>query len=61
MEGIHEEELKEIFVVEHTIRDKEMEARIKKIPSLLGRDFLNKYTLVLDKKRESVIITDEII
>lgn len=35
------------------------EERIKKIPSLLGRDFLNRYTLALDRKRGSVSITDQ--
>jgi hypothetical protein len=44
----------EIFVLKHKIRDE----RIKRIPSLLGRDILNKYQLFLDKKSNKVIITD---
>lgn len=59
MDGIYEERLKEIFLLKHIIEDKYVEERIKRIPSLLGRDFLNKYTLALDRKRGSVIIADE--
>lgn len=58
-DGVYEERLKEIFLLKHIIEDKYVEERIKRIPSLLGRDFLNKYTLALDRKRDSVIITDE--
>lgn len=57
-DGVHEERIKEVFVLKHIIKDKRMEERIKKIPSLLGRDFLNRYTLALDRKRGSVSITD---
>jgi len=37
-----------------------MNLKIRKtIPSLLGRDVLDKYTLVVNKKRGLVVITDE--
>lgn len=58
-EGVHKEKFEQIFVIKHIIKDKEMEERIRKIPSLLGRDFLNKYTLALNRKKKSVVITDE--
>ena len=34
-------------------------ARIEKIPSLLGRDFLNKYSVLLKHSDNLVLITDE--
>lgn len=53
-EGAHTEKMDEIFVLKHKRRDE----RIKRIPSLLGRDILNKYQLLLDRKSNRVIITD---
>jgi len=32
---------------------------VKRIPSLLGRDVLDKYTLVVNKKKGLVVIKDE--
>ncbi len=57
-EGIHEEYLSEIFVIRHRIRNPRIAERVKYIPSLLGRDFLNRYTLYLDKRKNQVLITD---
>lgn len=52
--GAHTEKMDEIFVLKHKKRDE----RIKRIPSLLGRDILNKYQLLLNRKNNKVIITD---
>lgn len=38
-------------------RNKREEQRIKRIPSLLGRDFINKYSLFLNKKKDVVLIS----
>ena len=59
--GFHGEELKEIFVLRHTIREREIEERIRRLPSLLGRDVLNKYGLVLLKSDGLVVITNEFV
>ncbi len=56
---IHTEKLSEMFVPKHKPKTKEDEEKIKKIPSLLGRDILNRYTLVINKKKKIIIITDE--
>ncbi len=53
-EGAHVEKMEEIFVLKHKIRDE----RIKRIPSLLGRDILNRYQLLLDRRSNKVIVTD---
>jgi hypothetical protein len=53
-EGAHVEKMEEIFVLKHKIRDE----RIKRIPSLLRRDILNRYQLLLDRRSNKVIITD---
>lgn len=58
-EGFHEEHLKQLFVLRHEIREPEVAERIKKFPSLLGRDILNKYRTVLDRTRNLLVITDE--
>ncbi len=59
VEGLHEEEFKQIFVLKHTPKDREEEEQIRRLPSLLGRDFLNRYKIVLDRANERVTITDE--
>ena len=51
----HKERLKTIYILKHTKPNN----KILRIPSILGRDIINKYRLVLDRKREIVIITDE--
>ena len=53
----HIENFKKIYVLRHTLLDE----KIMRIPSILGRDMLNKYALVYDKRREKVYVTDEII
>lgn len=57
--GIHEEVFDRIFTLKHNPRNKREEQRIKRIPSLLGRDFINKYSLFLNKKKDVVLISDE--
>lgn len=57
--GTYTEKLKNIYVLRHEPKNKKDEERIKRIPSLLGRDVLDKYTLVVNKKRGLVVITDE--
>lgn len=41
------------------LRHPELTARILMIPSILGRDVLNKYALVYDRRKNNVYITDE--
>lgn len=57
-EGLHEERLS-LFVLSHGLPEPETADRIKKLPSLLGRDILNMYRLVLDRGTNLVLITDE--
>lgn len=51
----HVESFDRIYVLKHTVRDE----RIMRIPSILGRDMLNRYALVYDKRNEQACITDE--
>ena len=44
-----------IFAIKH----KKIDEKVKSIPSILGRDFLNRFTLVYSKKTERVFIPDE--
>lgn len=54
--GGHTEQLKEVIV--H--REQELPDEIKKqIPSLLGRDLIGRFVLVLDEGQEMVFMTDE--
>jgi len=57
--GIHEESFDRLFILKHKPRSRKEEERIKRIPSLLGRDFINRYRLLLDKKKDLVVIGDE--
>lgn len=57
--GYFETEPDLIFVLKHAIRDAVTGERIKNIPSILGRDILNKYKLILDRNNNTVLITDE--
>lgn len=51
----HVESFDRIYVLKHAVRDE----RIMRIPSILGRDMLNKHALVYDKRQEKAYITDE--
>lgn len=55
-EGVgHKEDLTELLAVKH----KRVDENIIRIPSVLGRDILNRYRLVSDKEHGLVVITDE--
>jgi len=51
----HVENFDRIYVLKHAVWDE----RIMRIPSILGRDMLNKYALVYEKRHEMAYITDE--
>lgn len=48
--------LAELLVVRH----KRADTNIMRIPSVLGRDILNEYKLVYDKRSNIVLLTDEL-
>lgn len=58
-QGEHVESMDRIFVTRHKPRNNEEREIVKLIPSLLGRDILNKYGTVVDKRTGKVVITDE--
>jgi len=58
-DGLHEERFKEIFVLKHGTQDDKTLERVRKLPSLLGRDVINKYELVLNRREEIVLLSDE--
>lgn len=51
----HAESFERIYVLKHTI----LNEKIMRLPSILGRDMLNKYLLVYDSRRGKVFMTDE--
>jgi hypothetical protein len=51
----HTENLEHICILKHST----LNERILRIPSILGRDILNKHALIYDKRREKAYITDE--
>ncbi len=57
--GIHEERFDRVFVLKHKPGNEREERRIKRIPSLLGRDFLNNYSLFMNRKKGVVTVSDE--
>ena len=52
---IHEESFERLCILKHA----QLNEKILRIPSILGRDILNRYALVYDKRQEKVYITDE--
>jgi len=54
-EESHVENFDRIYVLKHAVLDE----RIMRIPSILGRDMLNKYALLYDKRNEIAHITNE--
>ena len=52
----HSEPLESLCFLRHS----EVNERILRIPSILGRDVLNKYALRYDKRKETAYITDEL-
>jgi hypothetical protein len=51
----HTENLERIYILKHP----NLNEKIMRIPSILGRDILNKHTLIYDKRHEKAYITDE--
>lgn len=51
----HKELVEELLVVKH----RRVDENIMRIPSVLGRDILNKYRLIYDKRSGLVAIADE--
>lgn len=51
----HVEHLESLCFLRHS----ELTERILRIPSILGRDILNKYALVYDRRQDTAYITDE--
>lgn len=49
------EKLDKLYVLKH----ERVDNLIKRLPSILGRDILNKYSLVYDRREEKATITDE--
>ena len=56
---IHEEEMERVYVLRHGATDPVLQAKIERIPSLLGRDFLNRYALLLRRSNGTVLVADE--
>ena len=54
-EKSHVENFERIYILKHAILDE----KILRLPSILGRDMLNKYSFVYDKKHERTFMTDE--
>jgi hypothetical protein len=54
-ERSHVESFERIYVSKHAVLDE----RIMRLPSILGRDMLNKYSFVYDKRHERAFLTDE--
>jgi len=54
-ERSHVESFERIYVLKHAVLDE----KILRLPSILGRDMLNKYLFVYDNKRGKVFVTDE--
>ncbi len=52
----HKELLPELLVVKH----REVDKNVMRIPSVLGRDVLNKYRLIYEKRKDLVAISDEL-
>jgi hypothetical protein len=52
---IQQEPLEQLYILKHnTLNDK-----ILRIPSILGRDILNKYAFIFDKRQDLAYITDK--
>lgn len=58
-EGVYSEHLRPLFVVKHDIADERLRERMKRLPSVLGCDILDKFALIRDRRKEQVVITDE--
>lgn len=56
---ILEEKFPKLYVVKHRYRNGEEKQAAFALPSFLGRDFLNKFSLFLNKKKNTVLITND--
>ncbi len=54
-EKSHSEAFERLCILKHA----QLNEKILRIPSILGRDILNRYALIYDKRQEHVYITDE--
>ena len=50
---------KERLDVVHVLRHERPDERVLRIPSILGRDVINRYRLLMDRSRDLIVITDE--
>lgn len=51
-------EMNQIYVIRRSSNDLKNRTSSNKIPSLLGRDFLNQYTLIMNQTENLLCITD---
>lgn len=61
-QGLHEERLEYVLVLKHTFRGRkarEQAERIKALPSLLGRDIINRFRFIADRQANLVLLTNE--
>ncbi len=52
--AVHMEKLHELLIVKHV----DSESNMMRIPSVLGRDILNKYRLIYDRRKGQVTIAN---
>jgi hypothetical protein len=52
---IQQEPLEQLYILKHTT----LNDKILRIPSVIGRDILNKYAFIFDKRQELAYITDK--
>jgi hypothetical protein len=47
-----------VFVLRHPLKEMDVveRRRVLRIPSLLGRDVINRFRLIFDKRREEIIL-----
>ncbi|MCI0698059.1 retroviral-like aspartic protease family protein [candidate division KSB1 bacterium] len=57
--GLHRANMDHVFVIKQA--HKRGPEVLKLIPSILGRDFLNQMALLVDKRNNLVLITDEVL
>jgi hypothetical protein len=53
--GSHVENFDRVYFLKHKVLDE----RIMRIPSILGRDMLNEFVFVYNKRNETAYVTDE--
>jgi hypothetical protein len=58
-QGLYRANTNSVFVIKQAIERGSKIERV--IPNLLGRDFLNQMALVVDRRNDFVLITDEVL